>query len=38
MAYTKRKGFSHVGLREYFFDAFIWDVFVGIADIYRPPQ
>ncbi|AEG41564.1 Hypothetical protein WANG_1869 [Lactobacillus kefiranofaciens subsp. kefiranofaciens] len=38
MAYTKRKGFSHVGLRRHFFDADVWDVSVGIADIHRPPQ
>ena len=29
------KGFNHVGLRLHFFDAFVWDVCVGVADLHR---
>ncbi|WP_239460939.1 hypothetical protein [Lactobacillus crispatus] len=32
------KGFNHVGLRLHFFDAFVWDVCVGIADLHRSPR
>ena len=27
------KGFNHVGLRLHFFDALVWDVCVGFADL-----
>jgi len=33
-----QKRFNHVGLREHFFDAFVWYVLVSSADIHRPPQ
>ena len=29
------KGFNHVGLRLHFFNAFVWDVRVSIANLHR---
>ena len=33
-----QKGFNHVGLRRYFFNAFVWYVCASFANLHRPPQ
>lgn len=35
MVKTNKEGFNHVSLRKHFFNAFVWDVCVSIANLYQ---